>query len=103
VCVCVCVRVCVCVCVCACVCVCLSLCVYVCVWLQPDLAVDAFLRSDVNFLCTADYAVDIFHHAINHPTTPYVCYLKEDARLPMIMLSDVVKVRLLSSCLSFSC
>eukprot|EP00048_Salpingoeca_helianthica_P015671 m.227935 g.227935 ORF g.227935 m.227935 type:complete len:351 (-) comp17362_c0_seq1:45-1097(-) len=40
---------------------------------------------------TTDYAVDIFHHAINRPAEPYVCYLRGDTRLPMIMMSDCLK------------
>eukprot|EP00042_Codosiga_hollandica_P029053 m.157504 g.157504 ORF g.157504 m.157504 type:complete len:353 (-) comp52960_c0_seq1:1344-2402(-) len=39
---------------------------------------------------TTDYAVDIFHHAINHPGVPYSCYLSQDTRLPMVMLSDCI-------------
>ena len=40
---------------------------------------------------TTDYAVDIFHHAIKKPHEPYVCFLGADTRLPMIMMSDVLK------------
>lgn len=40
---------------------------------------------------TTDYAVDIFHHAVNKPQEPYVCYLRDDTRLPMIMMSDCLR------------
>lgn len=38
---------------------------------------------------TTDYAVDIFHKAVNH--AHFECFLKEDSRLPMIYMDDVLK------------
>ena len=38
---------------------------------------------------TTDYAVDIFHKAVLNEQ--YHCYLKEDTRLPMIFIDDVIK------------
>ncbi len=41
---------------------------------------------------TTDYAVDIFHQALK--TGKYECFLKKDARLPMIYMDDVMKATL---------
>lgn len=38
---------------------------------------------------TTDYAVDIYHHAI--AGKPFVCFLKPDARLPMMYMDDAVR------------
>ncbi|MEP2937639.1 MAG: NAD-dependent epimerase/dehydratase family protein [Gilvibacter sp.] len=38
---------------------------------------------------TTDYAIDIYHKAIKHNS--YVCFLKEDARLPMMYMNDAIK------------
>jgi len=38
---------------------------------------------------TTDYAVDIFHYAIKGKN--YQCFLKEDARLPMMYLEDAMR------------
>jgi nucleoside-diphosphate-sugar epimerase len=38
---------------------------------------------------TTDYAIDIYHKAIKHNS--YVCFLKEDARLPMMYMEDAIK------------
>lgn len=38
---------------------------------------------------TTDYAIDIFHKAVNHE--PYECFLKEDATLPMMFMDDAIK------------
>ena len=43
-------------------------------------------------LLHADYAVDIFHHAVDNPENPYACYLRADSTLPMMMLSDCLNV-----------
>eukprot|EP00041_Stephanoeca_diplocostata_P037000 m.1379529 g.1379529 ORF g.1379529 m.1379529 type:complete len:234 (+) comp24965_c1_seq13:177-878(+) len=39
---------------------------------------------------TTDYAVDIYRHAIQHPKTPFSCYLRPDSALPMMMIGDCV-------------
>ncbi|UII80280.1 NAD-dependent epimerase/dehydratase family protein [Flagellimonas sp. CMM7] len=41
---------------------------------------------------TTDYAVDIFHHAVQG--RPYTCYLERDMRLPMMYMPDAVKAAL---------
>lgn len=41
---------------------------------------------------TTDYAVDIFHQAIQHGT--YECYLKPDTRLPMMYMDDGIRATL---------
>lgn len=38
---------------------------------------------------TTDYAVDIFHHAVQHK--PYVCFLSEDTYLPMLYIEDAIQ------------
>ena len=38
---------------------------------------------------TTDYAVEIFHHAVNEE--PYECFLKEDAGLPMMYMDDAIR------------
>jgi nucleoside-diphosphate-sugar epimerase len=38
---------------------------------------------------TTDYAVDIFHQAVNHQS--YTCYLNEDTRLPMMYMADAIR------------
>ncbi len=38
---------------------------------------------------TTDYAVDIFHKAIE--TNNYTCFLKEDTNLPMLYMEDAIK------------
>ncbi|MCB0695198.1 MAG: NAD-dependent epimerase/dehydratase family protein [Lewinellaceae bacterium] len=41
---------------------------------------------------TTDYAVDIFHYATRREH--YTCFLKEDARLPMIYMEDAIRATL---------
>ena len=41
---------------------------------------------------TTDYAIDIFHKAINDES--YECFLKEDALLPMMFMDDAIKATL---------
>ncbi|NAY91420.1 NAD-dependent epimerase/dehydratase family protein [Muricauda sp. JGD-17] len=41
---------------------------------------------------TTDYAVDIFHHAVQGK--PYTCYLSNDTKLPMLYMPDAVKAAL---------
>ena len=41
---------------------------------------------------TTDYAVEIFHHAIDNGT--YKCFLGEHTRLPMMYMPDVIKATL---------
>jgi nucleoside-diphosphate-sugar epimerase len=41
---------------------------------------------------TTDYAVDIFHHAVQG--LPYTCFLKHDTRLPMIYIDDAINATL---------
>ena len=41
---------------------------------------------------TTDYAVDIFHHAIQHGT--YSCFLEADTRLPMMYMDDAIRATL---------
>ncbi|MEN8789279.1 MAG: NAD-dependent epimerase/dehydratase family protein [Flavobacteriaceae bacterium] len=38
---------------------------------------------------TTDYAVEIFHDALNQNS--YSCFLKDDARLPMMFMDDAIK------------
>ncbi|MBK8492466.1 MAG: NAD-dependent epimerase/dehydratase family protein [Saprospirales bacterium] len=38
---------------------------------------------------TTDYAVDIYHKAIQH--LPYECFLREDTRLPMLYMEDAIR------------
>jgi len=38
---------------------------------------------------TTDYAVEIFHYAVKGED--YVCYLKDDTRLPMMYMSDAIR------------
>ena len=38
---------------------------------------------------TTDYAIDIYHKALKH--NAYVCFLKEDAYLPMMYMEDAIK------------
>lgn len=41
---------------------------------------------------TTDYAVDIFHHAIQQGT--YSCFLEADTRLPMMYMDDAIRATL---------
>jgi len=41
---------------------------------------------------TTDYAVDIFHHAVQNKD--FTCFLKPDSRLPMIYMPDAVRATL---------
>lgn len=41
---------------------------------------------------TTDYAVDIFHHAIQHGK--YTCFLEADTRLPMMYMDDGIRATL---------
>lgn len=41
---------------------------------------------------TTDYAVDIFHKAVNGE--PFTCFLKPDTRLPMMFMPDAVRATL---------
>jgi threonine 3-dehydrogenase len=41
---------------------------------------------------TTDYAVDIFHYAVKGE--PYICFLQEDARLPMMYMPDAIRATL---------
>ncbi len=41
---------------------------------------------------TTDYAVEIFHHALDHGA--YTCYLAPDTRLPMMYMPDAVRATL---------
>lgn len=41
---------------------------------------------------TTDYAVDIYHQAIQHGH--YTCYLKADTRLPMMYMDDAIRATL---------
>ncbi|WP_394828941.1 NAD-dependent epimerase/dehydratase family protein [Pendulispora albinea] len=41
---------------------------------------------------TTDYAIDIFHHAVQG--RPYVCFLKPDEALPMMYMPDAVRATL---------
>ena len=41
---------------------------------------------------TTDYAVEIFHHAIEHGS--YTCYLAADTRLPMMYMPDAIRATL---------
>ena len=41
---------------------------------------------------TTDYAVDIFHHAVQG--TPYRCFLEEDTALPMMYMQDAIRATL---------
>ncbi|HUR30855.1 MAG TPA: NAD-dependent epimerase/dehydratase family protein [Saprospiraceae bacterium] len=41
---------------------------------------------------TTDYAVDIFHHALQHGH--YTCFLEADTRLPMMYMDDAIRATL---------
>lgn len=41
---------------------------------------------------TTDYAVDIYHKALKHKK--YICFLKEDATLPMMYIDDAIEATL---------
>lgn len=41
---------------------------------------------------TTDYAVEIFHRAVREE--PFICFLKPDARLPMIYMPDAIRATL---------
>lgn len=41
---------------------------------------------------TTDYAVEIYHYAVKD--SPYQCFLKADARLPMIYMPDAIRATL---------
>lgn len=38
---------------------------------------------------TTDYAIDIFHHAVQHK--PYTCFLEPDTYLPMMYMEDALR------------
>ena len=64
---------------------------------RPHPAAARPVRHLTNFSFTInripDYAVDIYHHALDHPGKPYSCYLRDDSALPMMILSDCIEVR----------